>query len=101
MQPRTITVSIDLAGSKLPDKRSGSWLYLIEAVGTGLVKVGMTTDIERRFTQLIGENAVELKLVGVMEGNSADERAAHDLLKAHRVHGEWFKDCEEVRKLFA
>lgn len=98
---KQVTVTVDLSNASLPKRQLTSCLYLIEAVGQGLVKIGFTTDIERRFAQLVGENACELRLLATIpNATKEDEAAAHSLLKEFRTHHEWFKDTPAVRSLF-
>lgn len=100
--PQRITINVNLTEVTLPDKKQ--YLYLFEAVGTGLVKVGITSNIKSRTSHIVGANAVEVRLIGVMEApqGKKDEDALKELLceKGLHAHGEWFRDCEEVRMLF-
>ena len=98
---KSFTVQVDLSKASLPERKLSSCLYLIEAVGLKQLKIGFTTDIERRFAQLVGENACELKLLSTIPNASKDdEAAAHALFKSQRLHHEWFRDCAEIRSLF-
>lgn len=99
MKPtQRITVNVNLSDYKMPEKKQ--YLYLFEAIGTGLVKVGITCDIKSRASHILCANAVEVRLIGVMEApeGKKDEDALKELLceKGLHAHGEWFKDCEEV-----
>jgi hypothetical protein len=68
--------------------------YLIEAVGTGLVKIGSARNIKERLLKLQYPCPVELKVIASCEDDV--ERRLHAELDAYRAHGEWFRACPEV-----
>jgi predicted GIY-YIG superfamily endonuclease len=65
-------------------------LYLIQARGTGSIKIGKAKDCEKRLKQLQTGNAVELRLIHVFKGYGNVESALHKELKTFRESGEWF-----------
>ena len=65
--------------------------------GKGAIKIGVTNNIKRRILQLRGGNPGELSLIGSIEGDARAERTIHAELKAHRLSGEWFADCDGTR----
>lgn len=71
------------------------FVYAI-ASDEGAVKIGYARDPVRRLSELNVAHAGRLKLVGVVRGTKADERAAHKLLYAYRVRGEWFRNVGPV-----
>jgi hypothetical protein len=64
-----------------------------------LIKIGTTCrDVKERLRQIELETSMEpISLIGSIEGSYSLENAIHRKLAAHRVKGEWFQDCEEVR----
>jgi hypothetical protein len=68
--------------------------YLIEAVGSGLVKIGVARDIKSRLLKLQYPCPVELRVIGISDDNV--ESRLHAELDAFRAHGEWFTHCPEV-----
>lgn len=80
------------------------WVYLMER--PGLLKIGRTSDPERRARDLSnasGERVVLLRKVW-MESAVAARAAELDLHRrfaAHRALGEWFADVPEIREYFA
>ena len=64
--------------------------YAIEAIGAGLVKIGRTTDVPRRISELQTARPSELSLLAATPGDV--ERTIHAYLDGlgKRVRGEWF-----------
>lgn len=68
------------------------FIYVIEAVETGLVKIGWTAmDPVKRMAALQVGSPVQLKLRGVINGTPDDESKLHDDFAALHSHGEWFR----------
>lgn len=65
-------------------------LYLIQARGSGSIKIGVAKDCDARIKQLQTGNAVELRLIHVFKGYGNVERHLHKELKQFREKGEWF-----------
>lgn len=70
-------------------------LYFLHAQGR--IKIGISNDVARRLSDLRHQNGSSLSLLGSMPGSLQLERYIHGLLAAHRLHGEWFTDCDQVR----
>lgn len=66
------------------------YVYAIRCANA--VKIGRTTDVEKRFSQLQTGNANRLELIHVhaCENNAWFEAALHKALEKHRLCGEWF-----------
>jgi Meiotically Up-regulated Gene 113 (MUG113) protein len=79
----------------------GMFVYLIEALGTGLVKIGYSSNPKLRLAGLVGGSAAWLKLVGYFGGTLEDEQELHRQFKELREHHEWFRDDEAIRLAFA
>jgi hypothetical protein len=62
------------------------------------IKIGFSTNVERRLRALGTGSPQVIQLLGVMPGSKRLERTIHDDLKAHRQHREWFTDCPAVRE---
>lgn len=72
-----------------------TWItYAIEAVEQNTVKVGHTTDIERRLDELQCASAYPLRIIGMLDGDH--EKRLHRLLRSHWRSGEWFALNDEV-----
>jgi hypothetical protein len=65
---------------------------LVYFIGNGsAVKVGYTSDLQRRMMTLATASSVPLKLIGVVPGNRKLEALLHAQLDKDRLHGEWFR----------
>lgn len=70
-------------------------VYFVECAGR--IKIGFSNNVKARLQQLSTGAPGKLNLVATIPGPHRLERAIHRHLKAHRVKGEWFDDCAEVR----
>lgn len=69
------------------------------ATNDGRVKIGVTDrDPALRLKELSESLPRPLDLLGVVEGDHRFERAIHSHLAEYRIVGEWFQDCESVRR---
>jgi hypothetical protein len=73
-------------------------VYAIRCTHTQRIKIGWTKHEtgERRRQTMQGGSPTVLELLGQMPGTVADEQAMLRLLHRYRLHGEWFKACDEV-----
>lgn len=71
-------------------------LYFLS--GAGLIKIGVTTDVDARWRSLRNSSPVALDFLGFCPGTQIDEREFHDRFKHIRRHGEWFDDTPELRE---
>lgn len=92
-QPETNFILPELVKEDVPPRHV---VYFIEAVGIGIVKIGKTACIENRMGSLKTMSPVPLRLVAYAPGYSRLERQLHDLFRAHRSHGEWFKAAPDI-----
>lgn len=77
--------------------RSTRTVYFVEAIGVGLIKIGITHDIERRMRVLRANSPVPLALLAAIPGTLFDERRLHDQFARERAHGEWFFASSSLR----
>lgn len=73
-------------------------VYLMEAGGR--VKIGISTDPERRRQSMQTGCPVRLRLLATIPGGAAVEAEMHARFAEHRKHGEWFEDVPEIRAAF-
>src|SRR6266404_4271275 len=70
-------------------------LYVIRAVKTGLVKVGISDSFDARLSKLRREGPDELEVLKVYHGErdyiESLEKEIHSELKEYHSHGEWFE----------
>ena len=76
-------------------------LYIIRALKTNLVKVGISDTFDARLSKLRRENADEIEVLRVFHGDADTimelERSLHQELSSVNAHHEWFEDCPQVR----
>jgi hypothetical protein len=74
------------------------WVYFIEAVGTGRIKIGWTAreDVQDRLTELSMQAPVPLRVVVAVRGPRRAEQWLHGRWGRLRVHGEWFVGIDAV-----
>jgi len=65
-------------------------LYIMQAHGSGAIKIGRTNDVGRRLSELQTSNPAEIRILIVLEGQGNRERSLHRRLVDHRLRGEWF-----------
>jgi hypothetical protein len=69
-------------------------IYFVAAPGR--IKIGYTCQPEKRLKNLRQADVQELTVIATVPGNRPLEHAVLARLDAHRLKGEWFKDCAEV-----
>jgi hypothetical protein len=72
-------------------KKARGTVYVVEAIGTGMVKVGFTTDLPTRLRVFKSCCPFGARVLKTYEGNTDKEDELHERWKAHWVHGEWFR----------
>lgn len=81
-----------------PNVRAGApVVYFVEAKRLGVVKIGRTTEMERRLSRLQVASPVELELLLTIPGGRTEEKALHEKHAGDRVRGEWFRISPAVR----
>jgi len=73
------------------------YVYFVQAISGGPIKIGTTLDLEARLRELQCGNPEKLRYIGTVEGDLKTERALHKKLSAHRIRGEWFHPVAAVR----
>lgn len=67
-------------------------IYLLETMeGPARVKVGFSTNLDRRVADLIGSSPVTLRLRSAWAGSRGHEWDAHRAAREFWVRGEWFR----------
>jgi len=78
-----------------------SYVYFVQSVDGGLIKIGFAKNARRRLKDLQIGSPVKLKLLGFVSGTIFGEFMLHRRLSEHRRHGEWFAPHQEVLLAFA
>jgi len=94
------------ADFKLP-KQSGfamfhvmqtSFVYFILAEETNRVKIGFSSEPERRLSDLQTGSPCSLRMLAVFRGTSRTEKALHAKFAKQRINGEWFQFHATIRE---
>jgi hypothetical protein len=73
-------------------KRPAETLYVLRALGLGLIKIGIANDLAARMRALRTASPDKLLvLFTIARGGKAMERELHQRFAADRAHGEWFR----------
>lgn len=81
--------------SFVPHHRTSRCVYFIHAPALRRIKIGTTTELKRRLRDIQRQpelRAIELVLVGYIDGGDVVERLIHEKFTAHRISHEWFAD---------
>lgn len=68
----------------------GERVYLIGSQVNALVKIGRSTNVQRRLADIQRMSPVELDVLWLTVGNADLETRLHRAFRARRTHGEWF-----------
>lgn len=74
-------------------------IYFIQAEIGGPIKIGFATDVWARLKGLQTGHPEKLVCRVHICGTMEDEHVLHEDYTAHRLVGEWFSDCAEIREL--
>lgn len=69
---------------------TGSCVYVVAGVAGGPVKIGYTSDLQRRLTALQIGSPIKLRTLATFAGGKELEASIHRLLADYRLEGEWF-----------
>lgn len=67
------------------------FVYFIQPVDGGLIKIGWALDPDLRLTQLQCGSPLKLRICRTHPGTRLDEMALHRVFAELREHGEWFR----------
>ena len=88
-QPRPKTPAVRHRGPQSRSRAGKGFVYVVSGEG-GLLKIGWSSNPERRLKELQVASPHSLKFLKTWPGSMEEEKALHRLLMDHRVHGEWF-----------
>lgn len=74
------------------------YIYFIQAIKGGPVKIGRTRSPADRMKQIQSCNPEELRFLSLSKGTARDELDLHKRFGPQRIRGEWFEDCEEIQQ---
>lgn len=73
-----------------------TFLYFFQAPGR--IKIGVSKNVRQRLQDVGAHMEHPPKLIDAIPGGFELEKFVHLRLRHHRIKGEWFKDCAEVRE---
>jgi hypothetical protein len=84
-----------LSSEKRPEIEFG-YVYFIQSERGGPIKIGYTTNLERRIMALQTAQPYPLKLLLVIHGGVEEENKLHKKFNSLRLCGEWFSPDEKL-----
>lgn len=84
--------------NQLTPKHPG-FVYLVEAVDLGRVRIGWTANPDRRPAELVRHSPSPLNLLALLPGSRMDEAHLQYMLSAVRLHDDWFQLTDQARTL--
>ena len=73
-----------------------AYIYFIQESLNGSIKIGLSFNIQKRLFQLQRGLPQELKVIGCLEGDHADEKMLHEKFNNLWIRGEWYKPEKEL-----
>lgn len=71
-------------------------IYFLHSEINNLIKIGFSSSIKSRISDLRSMSPVKLKLLGRMDGGMKQEKELHKMFSSVRSHGEWFHASEKL-----
>ena len=78
--------------------RPQSVVYFVRPQNSPRVKIGVTTNLKQRISDLQGANHSPLVVLLVLAGDSCLEADLHSRFRRHRMHREWFRLSDEIKQ---
>lgn len=72
------------------------FVYFVQGESGGPIKIGFTTNFDKRITMLQNGYPEKLTLLACTLGTEETEEAIHVELQKHRLRGEWFNPHDDV-----
>jgi len=73
-------------------------VYFIQNPETGLIKIGKSKNVFERIHKLMADHRADLRILGVIKGDSWKENELHRRFAKHNNHLEWFNPEGEILK---
>lgn len=89
-------------GSSAPTSdEPDEYVYFIQCLHTGRVKIGHSVRPRRRFGEINSHSPTQLAMIGTIAGDRQREKEIHGQLMNSQLCGEWFAPSAEVRDFLA
>lgn len=79
--------------------KNAKCIYFIQCELTGLVKIGLASNVHKRLSGLQTGSPTKLKLVGSIVFDASLEKLLHKHFEDDHSHGEWFKPNPQLSKI--
>ena len=89
-------LAADSKVASIKEKDAKGFIYFIQAVNGGPVKIGFSICPEKRISELQTANPYKLELIGKITGNINAEKKLQKHLIHAKTYGEWFEPDEIV-----
>lgn len=93
---RDVEESMELDRQAAATRQRCSVVYFIRNVDTGLIKIGVTLDLNRRLSDLRRGGGSDLEVLGTVPGDCELESELHHRWSGLRVRSEWFSPGQEL-----
>jgi hypothetical protein len=74
------------------------FVYFIQNESNQEIKIGVTSNIEKRMNDISRVIKAPVKLLKLIKGNEVTEKELHNKFSQYRIHGEWFAPSKELIK---
>lgn len=71
-------------------------IYFIQNEVTRNIKIGTSSNPEKRLQSLQTASAENLVILGIIDGGVQEEKKLHIMFAQHRLRGEWFLENDEL-----
>lgn len=71
-------------------------IYFIRGKESGNIKIGYSTNPDKRKSNLQTSHYEELELIGLMDGSLEDEATIHKTFASFNIRGEWYRPSQEI-----
>lgn len=72
------------------------WVYFIAAEGLDVIKIGFTTNMSQRMSDIQGHSPAKLRVIKQVKTTYKTEQTLLALFDEYRLHGEWFTAAPEL-----
>jgi len=79
--------------------KNGRSVYFIGNEELGIVKIGISNDVERRLSDIQVSFPYDLKILAVLENKTTQlEKYLHDKFEKYNKRGEWYELSKEIKE---
>lgn len=72
------------------------YTYIVQAQGSGHLKIGTTRDVRSRLPVLQNAASDELRIVAILDGQIYTEGGLHRRFRQQRIRGEWYRPAKRL-----